>query len=1017
MTPSHKKWSFYDSFDNENDLRLARALSIIILIYLIGSLILIVVDTYWGDSSLYGILILGGLFQLLPLFFLVKGNLSACSFTATGTYILSATLFATTGAGIRDYVIMIYPAVIMFAGLTEKRRGLITSTLLSITALTWLVLGERWGWFEPLKPTPPNLLDLFIIILLILISAIAVGLLIEHLEYAHTQTKRELGKRIRAEENLQALIENIDGSIWSVDERYRLIVGNSHFQQSTKVARGRDFTSGENVLSDFPKNTADEWQGYYDRALQGERFNIQLSTKFTLKPHDVEYNFSPIRDQDGKVSGVTVFGRDITERLQMERLLHDSEEQNRAIIDSVPDLMFRLQRDGTITDYHAPKDSSLLVPPKEFLNHILEDVLPPTVAASAREAIKRALITNQMVMFDYEMEIKGETRYYEDRIVPINSEEVLSVIRDITERRRAEMQLSESEERFRRLADNAPDIIFRYNLIPEMRLNYINPAVQSITGYTPEECYADPFLMLNMAHPDDAWIMAEHLQALNTPGNPLFMRWIGKDGQTRWMESRIVPIFSSDGKLMAVEGITRDITERKHAEERLRESEELLRNINNNLVSGMVYQVLRLKDGSRKFTYLSDSVQRLYGISPQQGIENPNLIYGRVHQEDMDYILHEEEKANQTLSVFKAVVRMINPDGSIRWSSFVSNPTQWEDGTTCWNGIELDITERQIIENALRESELKYRTVADNTRDWEFWQAPNGEFIYTSPSCIHITGRSADEFTNQMHLLEEIIHPDDLLVFQTHQNHITTEKTVEEIEFRIIRPDRSIVWINHICQPVFDDHGNYLGARGSNRDITRRKQMDIALEQAHTQMHNHIFEIEKLHEELRIQAMHDSLTNLYNRRYLSEALERELKRAKRERKSVSIIIMDLDRFKRINDTYGHQVGDKFLKAIADLLKTHTRGSDIACRYGGEEFLLVLPGTDKKDAYLRAEQLRLECQKIRIPHENKELLITISMGVATFPTHAKITDDLLVKADKALYTSKHSGRNTVSIWNE
>ncbi|HNE03552.1 MAG TPA: PAS domain S-box protein [Anaerolineales bacterium] len=148
---------------------------------------------------------------------------------------------------------------------------------------------------------------------------------------------------------------------------------------------------------------------------------------------------------------------------------------------------------------------------------------------------------------------------------------------DITERKRAEDSLWESETRFRRLANNAPDIIFRYNFTPEMKLAFINPAVEKITFYTPEECYADPLLMLNMAHPDDAMMMAEYLQSRQTPDKPLIMRWLDKYGTIHWMESRLVPIYDEADQLVAVEGITRDITERKRAELQI---EEQLKRLN-----------------------------------------------------------------------------------------------------------------------------------------------------------------------------------------------------------------------------------------------------------------------------------------------------------------------------------------------------------------------------------------------------------------------------------------------------
>ena len=668
MAFTNQKWLFYERLKNEDDRRLAQILSSIIVIYLAGSLILIIMDLFWGDKSLYRLLIVGALFQIIPSYFLLKEKFQTSSLTLIGSYILFTTLFATMGLGIRDYVVLVYPPIIMFAGLTIKRQGTIISTLLVLAALTWLVVGEAWGWYTPLKPTSPSLFDLGIAALLILVSTTVVVFLIENLEAKHAQTRVDLLKRIAAEENLQALIENTDGSIWSVDREYRLIVGNSYFHRNIKAVIGRDLQPDESVLgSDFRQSSIEEWREYYDRTLNGENFYIELSTQLIPDPREMEYHFSPIHDQQGQVVGATVFGRDITERRKMEQQLRISEEQNRAIVEAVPDLLFRTTKDGVILSYHTPNETMLYLPPADFLNKKVEDILPPPVAKRVMEAIHQTVEKQQMVIFEYDMEIRGETRFFEDRIVPVHAGELLSVVRDITERRLAEKYLQESEERFRRLADHAPDIIFRYDLQPEMRLSYINPAVQHITGYTPEDCFADPLLMLNMAHPDDAWIMAENLHARQMPKEPLFMRWIGKDGQTRWMESRIVPVHDMNGNLIAVEGITRDITERKQFEEKLRESEAFIRNLNNNLVSGMIYQILLMKDGSRKFTYLSDSVQRLYGITPQEGIEDPLLIYGRVYEEDKARVMAEEEEAYRNLSVFKTKTRMVNPDGSIRW--------------------------------------------------------------------------------------------------------------------------------------------------------------------------------------------------------------------------------------------------------------------------------------------------------------------------------------------------------------
>ncbi len=162
---------------------------------------------------------------------------------------------------------------------------------------------------------------------------------------------------------------------------------------------------------------------------------------------------------------------------------------------------------------------------------------------------------------------------------------------------------------------------------------------------------------------------------------------------------------------------------------------------------------------------------------------------------------------------------------------------------------------------------------------------------------------------------------------------------------------------------------------------------------------------------LKEEAIRDPLTNLYNRRFLRDYLSRELMRAARESIRVAVIMIDLDRFKRVNDTAGHAAGDFVLTEIATLLKRHIRGTDIACRYGGEEFTLVLPNATLQSARRRGEAI---CSAIR--EESGRLRgVTASLGVAIFPDHATEPAPLLRAADKALYDAKSRGRNQVRIF--
>jgi diguanylate cyclase (GGDEF)-like protein len=172
-------------------------------------------------------------------------------------------------------------------------------------------------------------------------------------------------------------------------------------------------------------------------------------------------------------------------------------------------------------------------------------------------------------------------------------------------------------------------------------------------------------------------------------------------------------------------------------------------------------------------------------------------------------------------------------------------------------------------------------------------------------------------------------------------------------------------------------------------------------------------ELKKSNELLKELSNTDPLTNLNNRRYLTKALNSELLRAERTGDCLSLIILDIDNFKKINDTYGHQNGDKVLSLIAEVTQKHLRCYDIAARYGGEEFVLVLPGTSLADGEEVAERLREEVEAISFASPLDKLSVTISLGVALFPT--PLVDDmesLIRQADEALYRAKQKGRNRV-----
>jgi diguanylate cyclase (GGDEF)-like protein len=215
-------------------------------------------------------------------------------------------------------------------------------------------------------------------------------------------------------------------------------------------------------------------------------------------------------------------------------------------------------------------------------------------------------------------------------------------------------------------------------------------------------------------------------------------------------------------------------------------------------------------------------------------------------------------------------------------------------------------------------------------------------------------------------------------------------------------------------EPLYDRTGNIRGRLVTFREITARKQVELELRKANQRLKDQLAEIELLQAQLREQVIRDPLTGLFNRRYLQETLERELAQAARAGSPLSVIMIDIDHFKDFNDTYGHLAGDLVLKALADLLQSSSRAGDIACRYGGEEFLVVFPCASLADARQRGDQLRRAYQEKPVIYEELQLIVTLSAGVAGFPRHGDRADEILRAADRALYQAKRMGRNRVVI---
>lgn len=312
----------------------------------------------------------------------------------------------------------------------------------------------------------------------------------------------------------------------------------------------------------------------------------------------------------------------------------------------------------------------------------------------------------------------------------------------------------------------------------------------------------------------------------------------------------------------------------------------------------------------------------------------------------------------------------------------------------------------------LTASEEKYRVLLDQSSDPIFMFDSDGQYLYVNRAFAEGVNRRLDEIIHRK--IWDVFPKDEAdkrfaivkWVFENGETRI--------IEVRVPRTDGDRYYLT-TAKPVKNPDGQVVTVICISKEITERKRMEEELRQANERLSEQLTEIETLHETLREQAIRDPMTGLYNLRFLTESMKREIAQATRDNISLSVVLMDIDHFKIFNDTYGHKAGDEVLRALGNMLMIHTRTADIACRYGGEEFMVIMPSAHPEEALKRAEQWRKLFESTQIDNKGEFLSATISAGVATFPEHGATDDDIWRAADNALYMAKSAGRNRVMLF--
>jgi diguanylate cyclase (GGDEF)-like protein/PAS domain S-box-containing protein len=332
--------------------------------------------------------------------------------------------------------------------------------------------------------------------------------------------------------------------------------------------------------------------------------------------------------------------------------------------------------------------------------------------------------------------------------------------------------------------------------------------------------------------------------------------------------------------------------------------------------------------------------------------------------------------------------------------------------------------------SSLKEAENTLHNILDIISDgvWD-WNALTGK-VERNSSWYKMLGYKTDTFDKNIYSWENIIHPEDYpMVIKHFEAYLNKEINTYKIKYRCKKSDGSYLWILDSGRTIeYTKDGKVSRMIGAHKNIHEEEISNKKLKEQNDLLHNDNITLEQIIEkrtqelnqlntelenkikEIEYSAAYDIVTNIFNRRKFEEVLKKEINRAQRYFHSLSIILLDIDKFKKFNDIYGHKIGDKVLLSLATILKNNIREVDIVARWGGEEFIIILPNTSKSNAVKKAECLRSIIENTNIIENEK---ITCSFGVSTYIEGDDETS-IFLRIDKALYLAKHDNRNNVKV---
>ncbi len=757
----------------------------------------------------------------------------------------------------------------------------------------------------------------------------------------------------------------------------------------------------------------------------------------------VELQTYLVKDEAGNPAGMWSLIKDITARKQGLETLKTSEQNYRLLIKTIPAVVFKGYADWTVDLFDEKFETLTGYAIEEFNSRRIkwDQLVLPEDMEGSKEITRQALKGNRFYVREYRIKVKsGEVLWIRERGQIVCDDQgkfayVTGIFSDIT----AEHEMRDSLERLRlqneTILNSAGEGVFGLDQMG--MVTFINPTALTLTGFEAEEVMGQNLHGLMHYKKADGTIYPEEecpIYATLKYGEKRQVNddvfWT-KEGAPLPVEYVTTPI-EQGGKFMGAVGVFRDISLRKRGEAEVKRAHQYLNNIFDN--SAEAIGIVDRHGIIKKWNKASEEV---YGYAFEE-LEGKTAFLLYAVQDELANMLIQLRRDGY---VRNYEITMKRKDGGTFPSSLSVKVLRDENGNNIGSvTVARDLTEQKEKEEKLREANERLQALVKESDQRNRHMSLLQEMSDVFQSCqtsgetysaiAHFVPKFFPDYGGALYLLNNSKNLYEMTA--TWGEAAALELVFGHDECWSLRRTRAYLVANsgttmncrhvatelpgsYLCVPMMAQ-GEVMGIlhlrKATPEDPDQMKAIGQFATTVAEAMAMALANL-KLRETLRNQAIRDGLTGLFNRRYLEETLERELSRGKRSGTTMGVIMLDLDHFKEYNDTYGHNAGDELLCALGQLIQDQVRKEDIACRYGGEEFLLIMPGAPMEIALERANELNLSVKQLHMQSTSFKH-ITISAGVAIFPDHGNNGKDVIKAADAALYRAKEEGRDRVVV---